>query len=66
MSETGGEALDGMLLPPDQKALAEDVAGRLRRTILDGYLVPGERLREEKLASVLQVSRGRIPPVDPV
>jgi DNA-binding GntR family transcriptional regulator len=54
------EALAGMLMPSDQRALAEDVAGRLRRTILEGYFVPGERLREEQLASALQVSRGPV------
>jgi len=60
VAESGLDALARMLLPPDQKALADDVAGRLRRTILEGYLVPGERLREEQLASVLQVSRGPV------
>jgi DNA-binding GntR family transcriptional regulator len=56
----GLEALGELLLPPDQRALADDVAGRLRRTILEGFLVPGERLREERLASMLHVSRGPV------
>ena len=60
MPESALDALAAMLPPPDQKALAEDVAGRLRRTILEGNLVPGERLREEQLASVLRVSRGPV------
>jgi DNA-binding GntR family transcriptional regulator len=36
------------------------VAARIRRTILEGYFVPGERLREEQLSSLLKVSRGPV------
>jgi DNA-binding GntR family transcriptional regulator len=60
MSDSGSDPLAELLLPPDQRALADDVVGRLRRTILEGYVAPGERLREEQLASLLQVSRGPV------
>jgi DNA-binding GntR family transcriptional regulator len=60
MPDSGSDPLAGILLPPDRGALADDVVGRLRRTILEGHVAPGERLREEQLASLLHVSRGPV------
>jgi DNA-binding GntR family transcriptional regulator len=55
--------LDGRIVtlaPPNKEALADAVVDRLRRTILEGFVVPGEPLREERLASALDVSRGPV------
>jgi DNA-binding GntR family transcriptional regulator len=49
-----------LLVPAATKALADTVAERLRDTIFMGQLAPGERLREEQLATALDVSRGPI------
>src|SRR5579864_4415241 len=38
----------------------EGVVDTLREAILEGYFTPGEHLREEKLASMLDANRGRI------
>lgn len=48
------------LAPAETRALAENVAERLRRAILHGDFEPGERLREEQLAAALEVSRGPV------
>src|SRR5437879_5426292 len=55
--------LDGRiatLAPPSKEALADAVVERLRRTILEGHVAPGEPLREERLAAALEVSRGPV------
>jgi DNA-binding GntR family transcriptional regulator len=49
-----------VLTPPPRRALVTDVAERLRHAILHGQFAPGERLREEQLAAVLDVSRGPV------
>lgn len=52
--------LSRVLEPPEKRVLAEDVAARLRSAILQGHFAPGERLREERLAQALGVSRGPV------
>jgi DNA-binding GntR family transcriptional regulator len=52
--------LSHVLEPPEKRVLAEDVAARLRAAILQGHFAPGERLREERLARALGVSRGPV------
>src|SRR4051794_32497217 len=55
--------LDGKiatLKPPNKGALAVAVVERLRQTILEGHVAPGEPLREEHLAAALEVSRGPV------
>jgi DNA-binding GntR family transcriptional regulator len=55
--------LDGRiatLTPPNKGALANAVVERLRQTILEGHVAPGEPLREEHLAAALDVSRGPV------
>ena len=52
--------LTNVLAPPEKRVLAEDVATRLRTAILKGHFSPGERLREERLAQALDVSRGPV------
>ncbi len=49
-----------VLVPPAKQTLAEDIAGRLREAIIRGRFAPGQRLREEQLASALEVSRGPV------
>jgi len=51
---------DSVLTPPRRQTLVTEVADRLRRAILHGHFVPGERLREEQLATMLDVSRGPV------
>lgn len=53
-------ALPVDLTPPPKQTLAEDIAGRLREAIIRGQFTPGQRLREEQLASALEVSRGPV------
>jgi DNA-binding GntR family transcriptional regulator len=53
-------SLQSALTPASRKSLGEDVAERLRTAILHGELSPGQRLREEELGAVLQVSRGPV------
>jgi DNA-binding GntR family transcriptional regulator len=50
----------GTLAPPPKEALADAVVDRLRQSILEGYVAPGEPLREERLAAALDVSRGPV------
>jgi DNA-binding GntR family transcriptional regulator len=49
-----------ILTPPPRHALVTDVADRLRDAILHGHFAPGERLREEEIATMLDVSRGPV------
>jgi DNA-binding GntR family transcriptional regulator len=46
--------------PARRMRLAEDVVDQVRAAILDGQFSAGQRLREDELASVLQVSRGPV------
>ncbi len=48
------------LAPAKRHTLGDEVADRLRDAILTGEFAPGQRLREESLAEMLQVSRGPI------
>jgi DNA-binding GntR family transcriptional regulator len=52
--------LEAVLALPENRSLSVDIAGRLRRAILDGHFGPGERLGEELLARSMGVSRGPI------
>lgn len=52
--------LAAVLSMPEKRALSDDVATRLRAAILSGAFAPGERLREERLARALGVSRGPV------
>src|SRR5262249_386158 len=54
---------------PDRRAngsLAEQIANRLRRAILDGEFEPGERIRQEPIAARLGVSRSPVREALPV
>jgi DNA-binding GntR family transcriptional regulator len=48
------------LAPAKRRTLGDEVADRLRDAILSGEFAAGEHLREERLAAMLQVSRGPI------
>src|SRR5689334_9971359 len=48
------------LTPAVKRSLADDVVDRLRDAILHGSFKPGEPLREEQLAAMLDVSRGPV------
>lgn len=48
------------LTPAVKRSLADDVVERLRDAILHGSFKPGEPLREEQLAAMLDVSRGPV------
>lgn len=52
--------LADLLATPLKRSLSDEVVDSLRDAILSGRLGPGERLREELLASSLQVSRGPV------
>jgi DNA-binding GntR family transcriptional regulator len=52
--------LDAVLTLPENRSLAVDIAERLRAAILGGHFGPGQRLREEALASSMGVSRGPV------
>ena len=54
------ENMREILLPALKRSLSDDVTERIRAAILSGKLEPGARLREELLASLLQVSRGPV------
>lgn len=60
MPTTDDQQLQAVLSLPENRALAVDIAARLREAILTGYFGPGERLREEALARSIGVSRGPI------
>jgi DNA-binding GntR family transcriptional regulator len=46
--------------PAARVSLGEIVAGRLRAAILNSELTPGQHLREEQIAELLEVSRGPV------
>src|SRR5215213_1180491 len=48
------------LTPTIKRSLADDVVDRLRNAIFHGSFKPGEALREEQLAAMLDVSRGPV------
>jgi DNA-binding GntR family transcriptional regulator len=48
------------LTPTVKRSLADDVVDRLRNAIFHGSYKPGEPLREEQLAAMLDVSRGPV------
>jgi DNA-binding GntR family transcriptional regulator len=48
------------LAPTERKSLGDDVSDRIREAILQGHFAPNEHLREERLASLLDVSRGPV------
>jgi DNA-binding GntR family transcriptional regulator len=48
------------LSPTVKRSLADDVVERLRTAIFHGRFRPGESLREEQLAAMLDVSRGPV------
>jgi DNA-binding GntR family transcriptional regulator len=52
--------IQSALTPASRKSLTEDVAERLRDAILHGELSPGQRLLEEELGAILEVSRGPV------
>ena len=52
--------LSNILSPPLKRTLANEVTASIREAILGGRLVPGARLREESLASSMNVSRGPV------
>lgn len=56
----GAVAAHGPVSLNAKKALADDVVDYLRQLIMQGEFQPGARLREEHLASTLDVSRGPI------
>ena len=43
--------LSKILVPPQKRSLADEVTVSIREAITSGRLAPGERLREESLAS---------------
>lgn len=47
-------------IEPLTRSLPEQIAARLAARILDGSYAPGERIREERLASEFAVSRGPV------
>lgn len=52
--------LASVLTLPENRALAVDIASRLRAAILAGHFGPGEQLREEPIARSMGVSRGPV------
>ena len=54
------ESLQSVLALPASRGLSVDIATRLRAAIFSGHFGPGERLREEALATAMGVSRGPI------
>lgn len=48
------------LTPAVKRSLADDVVDRLRDAIFHGNFKPGEALREEQIAAMLDVSRGPV------
>ena len=59
-AETPLRAAPPLLMPTVKRSLADDVVDRLRDAIFHGSFKPGESLREEQLASMLDVSRGPV------
>lgn len=60
MDTTVPDDLETILTPPSSRSLGDDIAARLRAAILAGHFGPGERLGEERLAKLMNVSRGPI------
>ena len=60
MDTTVPDDLETILTPPASRSLGDDIAARLRAAILAGHFGPGERLGEERLAKLMNVSRGPI------
>src|SRR5262245_1164680 len=58
--ETPASASTLPLTPAVKRSLADDVVDRLRDAIFHGSFKPGEPLREEQLAAMLDVSRGPV------
>jgi DNA-binding GntR family transcriptional regulator len=56
----GDLASSDSFAPARRIRLGEDVADRVRNAILRGHFSPGHHLREDELASRLQVSRGPV------
>ncbi len=54
------ESLQSVLALPASRGLSVDIASRLRAAIFSGHFGPGERMREEALATAMGVSRGPI------
>jgi DNA-binding GntR family transcriptional regulator len=52
--------LSDIFSPPLKRTLGDEVTASIREAILSGRLAPGERLREESLASSMSVSRGPV------
>lgn len=59
-SEAPGNIAALPLTPAVKRSLADDVVDRLRDAIFHGSFKPGEPLREEQLAAMLDVSRGPV------
>ncbi len=54
------EDVSTLLSAPITRSLATDVASRLRTAIVRGHFAPSERLREERLAKTMGVSRAPV------
>ena len=52
--------LSDILTAPVKRSLSDEIVIRLRDAILNGLLAPGERLREESIATSMNVSRGPV------
>ena len=52
--------LTDILSAPVKRSLSDEVVVRLRDAIVNAKIAPGERLREEILASSMGVSRGPV------
>ena len=59
LTETTAEA-SLQLEPAQKRVLADEVADVLRAAIMDGRLAPGQQIREEQVATRMQVSRGPV------
>jgi DNA-binding GntR family transcriptional regulator len=55
-----GRTSHPQLTPAVKRSLADEVADRLRAAIFHGAFRPGDPLREEQLATMLDVSRGPV------
>lgn len=49
-----------ILTAPVKRSLADEIVVRMREAILNGLIAPGERLREELIATSMGVSRGPV------
>lgn len=57
---TDSVTFDGRLAPARRRVLADEVADTIREAIFSGQIELGQRLVEEDLASMLNVSRGPV------